>query len=60
MSRVVEIDKCYDCPNRESTWLADDTYGNWCNLAQKRISLTEGLSIPAWCPLPEKEKEESK
>lgn len=57
MSRVVLIDKCYDCPKRESTWREDDTYGNWCGLARKSISVLGALSVPEWCPLPENKEE---
>ncbi len=53
MSRVVEIERCAECPRRGEMW---------CELEHKAITITDAMrAFPVWCPLPESgEKEESK
>lgn len=60
MSRVIVVDHCANCPHNERTWVDEDIYADWCSSRRRPIELTDGVAFPTWCPLPEKEKEESK
>lgn len=56
MSRVITVDECCVCPYRNALDLSGKF---WCMAAIKVIDKRRTQLFPAWCPLPEKEKEES-
>lgn len=59
MSRVITqiIGKCADCQFHKD----DEDYGVACRKVGQWLSWRDRETpFPAWCPLPEKQKEESK
>lgn len=57
MSRVIVVDHCTNCQHNKRNWYETDVYGEWCSLERRAISVPGDYPFPAWCPLPEKEKE---
>lgn len=57
MSKVITVEKCLGCPCHHMISL----YRSVCKKAQwQQIECDSSREFPAWCPLPEREKEESK
>lgn len=51
MTKIICVESCLECPH-QNPWM----YSYWCEKAKKELAEYKSklVTIPSWCPLPDK------